>query len=69
MLHPEYIYNRMKQIQQYKTKILLCLIDVVRICLIFFLLLQEDNVKLVQEITKLCVVADYTLVVTWRYQC
>eukprot|EP01117_Protostelium_nocturnum_P009891 TRINITY_DN3523_c0_g1_i2.p1 TRINITY_DN3523_c0_g1~~TRINITY_DN3523_c0_g1_i2.p1 ORF type:complete len:265 (+),score=46.04 TRINITY_DN3523_c0_g1_i2:130-924(+) len=53
MLHESYIYNRMKQIRSFKVKILLVLID------------MDHNEHIIKELSKLSMVADFTMILTW----
>jgi DNA excision repair protein ERCC-1 len=54
MLHPNYLYRRMKEIgSDFRNRIVLCQVDV------------EDNVKALLELNKLCFTHRFTLMLSW----
>jgi DNA excision repair protein ERCC-1 len=54
MLHPNYLYRRMKEIgTSFRLRIVLCQVDV------------EDNVKALLELNKLCFTHRFTLILAW----
>lgn len=53
-LHPEYIYNRIKDLgKQFVLRIMLVLCDI------------DNHKESLRELTKTCVVSDFTLIVAW----
>jgi len=51
LLHPEYIYGRIRHIgEQFRTRVLLCLVDV------------HDHEQPMRELTKMCIIYGWTLV-------
>lgn len=54
LLHPSYIFRRMKEIgRSYRLRVVICLVDV------------EDNVKPLLELNKLCFNNQFTLILSW----
>eukprot|EP01083_Nonionella_stella_P142970 443388_1 len=53
-LHPKYIYGRIEQIKKaFRLRILLCFVDV------------DDNVGVIEEITQIAFINDWTLICAW----
>lgn len=53
-LHPEYIYNRIRDLgKQYVLRIMLVLCDI------------DNHKESLRELTKTCIVSDFTLIVAW----
>lgn len=53
-LHPEYIYNRIRNLgKQYVLRVMLVLCDI------------DNHKESLRELTKTCVVSDFTLIVAW----
>ena len=72
-LHPNYIHDRLKQLgKQYILRILLLLVDVVShtpvrcIATPTHVPLQVECQKTLQELTKIALLSDCTLILSWR---
>jgi len=55
-LHPNYIYERFKEVgKMYKLRLLLILVD------------SPDHTRTIRELSRVSILLEYTVILAWRY--